>query len=175
MPVLNKEQKVFVVRALAQFDTPTIVARKLKAVYDLDVPTAQIMLYNPTTHTGRTLTASLRLIFDDARKKYLDDEQNIGIANRTHRMTLCDEAANIARERGDTKGMLRAAAEAERIKGGYWIKDQSTGGGGPIVVFNAPAIADGVDAAAAINCNQLQSPDAVQSPVPVQSPGEGDA
>ncbi|KIG09818.1 Protein of unknown function DUF2280 [Burkholderia sp. MR1] len=168
MPVLSKEQKVFVVRALAQFDTPTIVARKLKAVYDIDVPTAQIMLYDPTTITGRTLTKSLRLIFDDSRKNYLDNEQKIGIANRTHRMSLCDEAANIARERGDTKGMLRAAAEAERIKGGYWIKDQ-TAGGGPVVVFNAPAVADGVDASAAINCNQLQTP------APVQSPGAGDA
>ncbi|WP_250450689.1 DUF2280 domain-containing protein [Caballeronia sp. ATUFL_M2_KS44] len=158
MPVLSKDVKIAVVRALAEFDTPTIVQRMLKTVYDLDVPVNQIVAYNPTTYQGRALSKSLRRVFDDARKNFLDGVESIGISNETQRLKLVDEAANAARENGDTKGMIRAAEAADRIRGGHWKQKSAVASSGPIVVFNAPQVPDGVDASAAINCNQLQSP-----------------
>lgn len=86
MAALRDEVKMFIVQALACFDTPTQVAAAVKEEYKLDVPRQQIAAYDPYKYVGRSLSVKWKTIFDDTRKRFREDVAEIPIASRAFRL-----------------------------------------------------------------------------------------
>lgn len=86
MAALRDEVKLFIVQALACFDTPTQVSIAVKEEFGLDVPRQQVAAYDPEKYVGRNLSVKWRTIFDDTRAKFREDTAAIPIASRAFRL-----------------------------------------------------------------------------------------
>lgn len=82
MARLKKHEKVFIVRALAQFMTPTQVVEDIKVKLGVDVSPQQVETYDPTKVAGADLSQEFVDLFNEARKEYIDQPvHNIEGAN----------------------------------------------------------------------------------------------
>ena len=86
MAQLKKEVKLFIVRALAVFNTPTQVAVLVNEEYALTVTKQQCERYDPTKRAGQDLSVELKTEFEVTRKAFLNTPQNIPIANLSVRL-----------------------------------------------------------------------------------------
>ena len=86
MAQLKKEVKLFIVRALAVFNTPTQVAGLVNEEYAVTVTKQQCERYDPTKRAGQNLSAELKAEFEATRKAFLSTPQNIPIANLSVRL-----------------------------------------------------------------------------------------
>jgi hypothetical protein len=86
MATLNKKQKLFIVRSLAQFNTPQETVLLVKEEFTIDVSRQQCEAYDPTKRVGKDLSAELKAEFEATRKDFLEAPQNIPIANLTVRL-----------------------------------------------------------------------------------------
>ncbi|MFM0135670.1 DUF2280 domain-containing protein [Caballeronia grimmiae] len=154
MPVLKKVVKTFIVRALARYHSPTEVVAMVKETYGLDVSTSQVVTYNPKTFMGRSLSREFVDLFEAERKNFLECEQEIGISQRAVRLRELDDELQRAKKRQEPRWIIKTLEAAAKEVGAYWNAPSQQQASGPIVVFNAPQVPDGVDA----QCNQLQSP-----------------
>ena len=71
MARLKKAEKVFIVRSLAQFMTPTEVVKDIKEKFNIDVTPQQVEYYDPTKVAGANLPQEFADLFNEARKEYL--------------------------------------------------------------------------------------------------------
>ena len=100
MAALKDEVKLFIVKALACFDTPTQVSIAVKEEFGLDVPRQQIATYDPEKHVGRSLSTKWKTLFHDTRAKFRDDVAVIPIASKAFRL----------------RGLGRLAQKAENMR-----------------------------------------------------------
>lgn len=96
MAALKDEVKLFIVKALACFDTPTQVAAQVKEEFGLDVPRQQIAAYDPEKYVGRSLSDKWKIIFYDTRTKFREDVAEIPIASRAFRLRALGRMAQQA-------------------------------------------------------------------------------
>lgn len=90
-----------IVQALAKFDTPTKVAKDIKAAHGLELSVSRVHLYDPTTKNGQALSEELKTLFHDTRAAFLKDLDGIGGANKAVRLRRLDRMAVLAEERGN--------------------------------------------------------------------------
>jgi hypothetical protein len=86
MAALKDEVKLFIVQALACYDTPTQVGKAVKEEFNLDVARQQVAAYDPHCHAGRNLSPKWRTIFADTRAKFRENTAAIPIASRAFRL-----------------------------------------------------------------------------------------
>ena len=86
MARLKKEEKLFIVWSLAQFNTPKETADLIQDELGVTVTPQQCEAYDPTKRSGQNLSAELRQEFEEARKQFLDKPKNIPIANQAVRL-----------------------------------------------------------------------------------------
>ncbi|RLL32511.1 DUF2280 domain-containing protein [Acinetobacter cumulans] len=87
MAALRKEVKLFIVRSLAQFNTPEETARLVNEEYkNLNVSRQQCERYDPTKRAGKDLSTELKKEFEATRKDFLGKPENIPIANLVVRL-----------------------------------------------------------------------------------------
>lgn len=86
MAALRDEVKLFIVQALACYDTPTQVAKAVKEEFGLDVIRQQVAAYDPNCYVGRNLGTKWKTIFEDTRAKFREDTAAIPIASRAYRL-----------------------------------------------------------------------------------------
>lgn len=67
---LNYEQKFYVVSKLARHRTPSEVVAGLRAEFGLKISRQAVAKYDPTTTTGKKLSASLRDLFLRERERF---------------------------------------------------------------------------------------------------------
>jgi hypothetical protein len=75
---LSHEQKVYVVKRLAAYDAPAVVARGLKEEFGITVRVGVIQHYHPERAHARTLAQCWKDLFWDTRAAYIDDTADIG-------------------------------------------------------------------------------------------------
>ncbi|TCB74169.1 DUF2280 domain-containing protein [Acinetobacter sp. ANC 4173] len=90
MARLKKSEKVFIVRSLAQFMTPTEVARDIKEKFGIDVTPQQVEYYDPTKVAGANLAQELVDLFNEARKEYIAQPLKMSILFQHHLMVMVD-------------------------------------------------------------------------------------
>lgn len=88
MARINKKVKLFIVRLMAEFETPTDAARQVKDIFNVDVTPQQCEAYDPTKRTGHDLSEELRDKFFDYRRKANEELEAIPIANKRYRLQL---------------------------------------------------------------------------------------
>jgi len=110
MAALRDEVKLFIVQALACFDTPTQVAKAVKEEFGLDVIRQQVAAYDPNCYVGRNLSKKWRTVFEDTRKKFREDTASIPIASRAYRLRA------LARMAQQAEGMRNIALAVSVIE-----------------------------------------------------------
>lgn len=100
MAALRDEVKLYIVNALACFDSPTQVSIAVKEEFGLDVSRQQVSCYDPNTYVGRNLSQKWRDIFEGTRKKFRETAEDIPIASKAFRL----------------RGLGRIALQAEKMR-----------------------------------------------------------
>jgi hypothetical protein len=134
MAALPDDVKMFVVQALACFDSGTQVAAAVKQQFGLTVSLQQLQAYNPATVAGSRMSKKLREVFGATRKRFLEDTAAIPIANQAYRLRVLDRALNKAEGQGNLS-MVSSLIEqaAKEVGGGFTNRRELSGpGGGPI-------------------------------------------
>lgn len=126
MATLNKKQKLFIVRSLAQFNTPQETVVLVKEEFEIDVSRQQCEAYDPTKRVGKDLSADLKAEFEATRKEFLDAPQSIPIANLSVRLQRMEnQYQKHSKNRVAALSILKQAAED--MGGKYTNKQEITG------------------------------------------------
>ena len=88
MARLNKKVKIFIIKMLAEFGTPTETANAVKEIFNLDLTKQQCEAYDPTKRTGQELSEDFRALFFEHRRKANDELEAIPIANKRYRLQV---------------------------------------------------------------------------------------
>lgn len=88
MARITKKVKLFIVRMLAEFESPTQASKTVKEIFKLDVTPQQCEAYDPTKRTGQDLSQELRDKFFEYRRLANDELEAIPIANKRYRLQL---------------------------------------------------------------------------------------
>lgn len=86
MARLNKRVKLYIVRSLAMFDTPTETAKAVQEEFGITVTKQQCEAYDPTKKTGQDLSEDLKTEFYRVRKEINKNLDSIPIANIFYRL-----------------------------------------------------------------------------------------
>lgn len=129
MAALKKEVKLFIVRSLAVFNTPTETAELVNQEYGIKVTKQQCEKYDPTKRAGENLSEELKNDFEKTRKMFLGKPEAIPIANLAVRLQrLENQYQRHSKNRVAALNILRQAAED--VGGKYTNKTELTGAGG---------------------------------------------
>ena len=88
MARITKKVKLFIVRMLAEFETPTQTSKSVKDIFNIEVSPQQCELYDPTKRMGQDLSQELRDKFFEYRRLANDELEAIPIANKRYRLQL---------------------------------------------------------------------------------------
>ena len=140
MAALKKEVKLFIVRSLAVFNTPTETAELVNQEYGIKVTKQQCEKYDPTKRAGENLSEELRVDFKKTRGMFLGKPEAIPIANLAVRMQRYENLfQKYSKNRVAATSILRQAAED--MGGKYTNKQEITGaGGGPLQSENVTPV-----------------------------------
>ena len=137
MATLNKREKIFIVRLLAEFNTPTETVALVKEEFKKEVTRQQVEGYDPTKRAGRNLSAELKAEFEATRKSFVDQPLNIPVANQVVRLQHLQRIIDRA---GKNTGLIMEALEqvAKEMGGLYTNRKELTGAGGQPLQVQAP-------------------------------------
>lgn len=88
MARINKKVKLFIVRMLAEFETPTEAAKAVKEIFNVDVTPQQCEAYDPTKKIGKDLSQEFRELFFEIRRQANQQLEAIPLANKRYRLQL---------------------------------------------------------------------------------------
>jgi hypothetical protein len=119
MAVLTDEIKVFIVKALARYDTPSQVAEAVKANFGVDVTRHQVHEYDadcsrPPAQRWRDLHAA-------TRQAFLREIAEIGIVHKATRLRMLDRLAHQC-EQNSVAQTLSCLEQAAKECGGFYEK-----------------------------------------------------
>ncbi|CAN5716106.1 DUF2280 domain-containing protein [soil metagenome] len=134
MATLSQDIKLFIVQALACYDSGTQVAAAVKQNFGLVVSLQQLQAYNPSTVAGARMSKKLRTLFNVTRTKFVEDVSTIPIANQAYRLRVLDRSLNLAEQRGNTAMVATLLEQAAKEAGGAFTNRRELTGkdGGPV-------------------------------------------
>lgn len=118
MAALSEEVKVYVVQALACFDTPAQVINDVKQEFGVDVIRQQLQSYNPETVAGKRMSKKLKEIFEATRKAFLEDTASIPIAQQSFRLRALQRLFQRAVDQGNAAVAAQLLEQAAKEAGG---------------------------------------------------------
>lgn len=129
MAQLKKEVKLFIVRSLAIFNTPTETAELVYQEFGLKVTKQNCEKYDPTKRTAQNLSQELRDEFFATREEFLNTPKNIPIANKVYRLQKLQKIVDGA---GKNSVLVMNALEqaAKETEGAFSNKRELTGPNG---------------------------------------------
>lgn len=86
MAELKEPVKIFIVQSLACFDTPQQVADAVMQRFGIEIDRRQCENYDPTKLAGRNLSKKLKELFEQTRKDFRENVEDIPIANKAFRL-----------------------------------------------------------------------------------------
>lgn len=144
MATLKDDVKAFIVRALACFDSPTDVCRQVKEEFGIDVTRQQVSAYDPNRRIAKDLSAKWRAVFDETRKKFLDDVSTIPIANQAFRLRALNRMYERVSGTGNTALAAQLIEQAAKESGGAFTNRREMTGkdGAPLIPTNPQEMTD---------------------------------
>ncbi|ENV98306.1 hypothetical protein F938_01160 [Acinetobacter bereziniae LMG 1003 = CIP 70.12] len=132
MAALKKEVKLYIVRSLAVFNTPSETVELVHQDFGIKVTKQQCEKYDPTKRSGENLSEELKKDFEKTREMFLGKPESIPIANLAVRLRrLENQYQKHSKNRVAALNILKQAAED--VGGKYTNKTELTGaGGGPL-------------------------------------------
>lgn len=144
---LSDEVKTFIVQSLACFDSPSVVAKAVKAEFDIEVSRQLVESHDPNKVAASGLAARWRALFEETRKTFLEDTSQIAISHRAVRLRALQRMAEKAEAQGN---MVLAASlmeqAAKEVGDSYTNRRELTGKDGkdlpavttPVTIFQLP-------------------------------------
>lgn len=139
MAQLRKEVKLYIVRSLAVFNTPTEVVQAVQQEFGVTITRQKCEAYDPTKRTGQNLSVELKAEFEATRKVFVENPQNIPISNLAYRQ---EQRQRVLDRIKNPKFILEVLEQGAKDVGGlYTNRKELTGAGGqplqvPAPVFN---------------------------------------
>ncbi len=125
MPDLTDEQKTFIVRCLACFDSPSEVAVLVKEEWNIEVSRQQVRQYNPLqVETAKKWEA----LFHATREEFLKDQAAIGIAQKSYRLKVLHDVLHKALAKKNYPMVLEALEKAAKDSGGAYTNTRQISG-----------------------------------------------
>lgn len=121
MKKLTDDVRRFIVHCLAAFDTPTKVAEAVKDEFGLDVTRQAVASHDPTKRTGQQLAQRWKDEFHEVRRKFLEELDEIPIANKAYRLRQLGDLYGNAGKNAVLKMQLLEQA-AKEVGGVYEAK-----------------------------------------------------
>lgn len=144
MARLELSVKVYIVQALARFESPAKVVDDVREKFKLNVTHQQLQAYNPATVAGARMSAELKALFAETRAKFKADLEEIPAANQAVRVAMLSRAAEKAERSGNVALMAQLLEQAAKEVGGaYTNRRELTGANGkPLLPSNATEMSD---------------------------------
>lgn len=136
MARINKKVKLFIVRMLAEFETPTEAAKAVKEIFNVDVTPQQCEAYDPTKKIGKDLSQEFRELFFEIRRKANQELEAIPLANKRYRLQLLQ---GLVEKYPDNPVLMpKWIEQAAKEMGGLYTNRQEINGtsGGPVKTEN---------------------------------------
>jgi len=146
-PKYSDDVKTRVVQSLACFDSPSVVAKAIKADFGVEISPQAVEAYDPNKAAGKKLSERFRLLFAETRKAFLEDTSQIAISHRAVRLRTLQRMA----EKAETLGNMVLAASlleqaAKEVGDSYTNRRELTGKDGkdlpapvaPVTIFQLP-------------------------------------
>ena len=137
MARITKKVKLFIVRMLAEFETPTSTSKAVKDIFNVEVSPQQCELYDPTKRMGQDLGQELREKFFEYRRIANQELEAIPIANKRYRLQLLQQ---LVEKYPDNPVLIpKWAEQAAKEMGGLFTNRQEVTGanGGPVETVNS--------------------------------------
>src|SRR5690606_27187323 len=109
-PKYSDEVKTRIVQSLACFDSPSAVAKAIKAEFGVEISPQACEAYDPNKVAGKKLSQRFRLLFEETRKTFLEDTAGIGISHRAVRLRKLGAQVTLSEQRG-ISGMVASLLE----------------------------------------------------------------
>ena len=136
MAALKKEIKLYIVRSLAIFNTPSETVELVHQEYGVKVTKQQCEKYDPTKRSGENLSEEFRIDFEKTREMFLGKPKAIPIANLAVRLQRYEsQYQKHSKNRVAALSILKQAAED--MGGKYTNRTEHTGKDG--TPLNPPA------------------------------------
>ncbi|MCO8069115.1 DUF2280 domain-containing protein [Acinetobacter lwoffii] len=131
MAALKEPVKMFIVQSLACFETPQQVADAVEEIYKIKIDRKQCHSYDPTKYAGRNFSKKLKDLFEQTRKEFRENIDDIAIANKAFRLR---ELQKMYEDSGKNKrAKQNLLKQAFQETDGRVTKQEITGpDGGPI-------------------------------------------
>lgn len=142
MARLNKRVKLYIVRSLATYETPSETARGVQEEFGIEVTKQQCEAYDPTKKTGQDLSEEFKTEFYRVRKEMNDNLSSIPIANIAYRLMRLQKFIDLAQFKENPVIVPSLMEQAAKEVGGlYTNRKEITGaGGGPLQSENVTQV-----------------------------------
>lgn len=121
---MNDEQRSFVVQQLARFEPHYMVQKELKEHFGIEVTFQTIQFYDPKCRAGEKLANRWKKLFEETRKKFVEDTSDIGISHMAVRLRAADRAMRKTEQQGNIPTMLQTIEVAAKEMGGAYTNKQ---------------------------------------------------
>jgi hypothetical protein len=121
MAELSPKHKIYVVMRRAAFATPAEIVRELRDLYEVTASPQQLAIYDPSHAAGMRLSEDLKLLFQEARAKFLADTSDVLLATPAGRTRFLDRLAQDAAAKGNLMMALKAAEQIAKDLGGQYL------------------------------------------------------
>lgn len=101
MAALKEQVKLFIVQALACFDTPSVVVESVKEEFGIVVTRFQVIAYDPTKANGQRLSKKWVDEFHKVREEFRVKTEEIAISNKASRLRRLDRMSNKAESKNN--------------------------------------------------------------------------
>lgn len=138
MARLNKRVKLYIVRSLATYETPTETAKCVQEEFGITVTKQQCEAYDPTKKTGQDLSEEFKKEFYRIREDMNKNVNSIPIANIAYRLRRLQIFIDHDRYKDNAVIVPDLLEQAAKEVGGlYTNRKEITGAdGGPIKTEN---------------------------------------
>lgn len=136
MAQLKREVKLFIVRSLAIFNTPSETAEAVKQEFGIEVSRQKCEVYDPTKRVGKDLSKDLVDEFNATRTLFKENLDSIPVANKVYRL---QKMQNIINANGKNSMLVLQTLEqaAKEVEGAFSNRREITGAGGAPLAINS--------------------------------------
>jgi hypothetical protein len=121
---LPKHVKLFIVQAVACFDSPATVAEAVNQEFGIEIPRQQVEKYDPTKRGGAGLSEKYKAIFETTRQQFVKSTVAIGWSHRPARLRSIQRIGETAEATGDLALALQAVEQAAKEMGGLYTNQR---------------------------------------------------
>ncbi|MDF3199048.1 DUF2280 domain-containing protein [Pseudomonas sp. 1912-s] len=146
MAALSSEVKTFVVQALACFDTPSQVVEAVQKEFSLSITRQQVESHDPTKVSGKKLADRWKTLFEQTRKRFREETEDIPIANRAFRLRAMNRFVEKAESMKNIGLAMLILEQAAKETGDIYVNRARKEEGGDEPVIPTRIQVDVVDA-----------------------------